>query len=59
MGSLWKKLKEDSRYRSLIACAQKNFWFPYFKSIVAEWGSTPERQACNTLLLWPNLVDFD
>jgi hypothetical protein len=38
-------------YRNIVADAQKRFWLPYFKSIVAQWGTTPERKACNARYL--------
>jgi hypothetical protein len=54
-GAVWNKLRDDSVYRNIVADAQKRFWLPYFKSIVAQWGTTPERKACNARLLLPNL----
>lgn len=56
MGAKWKQLRDDGEYENMIINAQELFWKPYVNSLSAGWGSVPERQGRNTLLLWPNLV---
>ncbi len=58
-GATWQKLKEEGDYKNLITDAQELFWRPYVKSLLAGWGSAPERKGRNTLLLWPNLIKID
>jgi len=56
-GTIWKTLREDGTYRRIVEEAQERFWLPYFKSIVAHWGTPDERQDRNTQLILPHFFD--
>ncbi|WP_162884220.1 hypothetical protein [Pseudomonas sp. UBA6323] len=55
-GDLWRALKSEPDYISMVSQSQRTFWRPYLENVFSWWQTGPKPNEKFSQSLWPHLV---